>query len=222
MDSLKNRIWITGKELMDRWQVLEMDFREHLMKEYMCKKPLPVKADGKQWKEAYGYLTAYSPDLSRTIIYHEYSERQLGFKPHESVDPVTYSLVKDGTRDTQIDEAAAEYGLDKLMFRVWDVLEFEKQHNMIDDDSDALDKPLDGKERRELGRLHREKEKWEVSIKAAVHATLFCQGKKVKRDELKDELYKFDLPDTTFERIWKALREKNLTNKGGRPRKPTE
>jgi hypothetical protein len=82
---------------------------------------------------------------------------------------------------------------------------------------DAQTQMLDGKERQELGRLRQEKDKWNESIKAAVHAALLCQNGKIKRDELKDKLHKFHLPDTVIESIWKALREKGLTKKAGRP-----
>ena len=79
--------------------------------------------------------------------------------------------------------------------------------------------PLTGSEHQELGRLRQERDKWKSSIKAAVHAALFAKDKEIVRNDLKDELYQFNLPDSTFEMIWKALRDKGLTKKAGRRKK---
>ena len=81
---------------------------------------------------------------------------------------------------------------------------------------------LTGEERRALGNLRMQKEKWDASIRAAVHGALFCQNKRITRDALKDELFQFRIPDTSFEIIWKALRDKGLTHGGGRPKKGEE
>jgi hypothetical protein len=69
---------------------------------------------------------------------------------------------------------------------------------------------LDGKEKRELGRLRTEKQNWNNSIDAAVHAGIFCKsaGRKIIRGELFDYLYEEgfgELPETTLERIWKSI-----------------
>jgi hypothetical protein len=82
-----------------------------------------------------------------------------------------------------------------------------------------VDEPLTGLERQELGRLQQEKDKWETSIKAAVHAALFGKKGEIKRNDLIDELGKFHIPDTTIETIWKALRDAGLTKGAGRPKK---
>ena len=78
---------------------------------------------------------------------------------------------------------------------------------------------LSGKERTELGRLKIEKAKWDQSIRAAVEATLLCKGKKLSHKELEDKLFKYNLPDTTIDGIWVALRDKGLTQPAGRPSK---
>ena len=83
----------------------------------------------------------------------------------------------------------------------------------------ANEDPITGQEHRELGRLRQQKDKWERAIKAAVHATLFSIDRKVTREELSNELYKFELPDTTLEIIWKGLREERMTKGPGRPKK---
>lgn len=77
--------------------------------------------------------------------------------------------------------------------------------------------PLTGPESRELGRLRQERGKWESAIKAAVHVTHEITGK-ITRGELKDKVYKHDLPDTTIETIWQALRDRGLTKGAGRPK----
>jgi len=78
---------------------------------------------------------------------------------------------------------------------------------------------LSGKEKREFGSLQNEKEKWDKSIEAAVHAACFFRGEEIKRAKLWDMLAKFDLPESTHERIWKALRKEGLTKKAGRSKK---
>jgi hypothetical protein len=83
--------------------------------------------------------------------------------------------------------------------------------------------PLTSSEHRDLGQLRTEKEKWDDSIRAAVVATQYCvsQGRAVTRHEIWDELIKHRLdkiPDTTFEKIWKAIPQK-YRHVGGRPRK---
>jgi hypothetical protein len=113
----------------------------------------------------------------------------------------------------------------ELTFYVEDVLKFEKQKNLVVYDSEEIsdsEASINGKELQELGQLREEKKKWDISIRAAVYAALFCQGKEIKHDELTGALHQFHLPDTTQERIWKALRDKGLTKKAGRPRKSTD
>jgi len=69
--------------------------------------------------------------------------------------------------------------------------------------------PLTAKESRELGRLRREKENFELAIKATVRAVRFCikAGRRVKRGELYDLLSSGDegITKELFERILPLL-----------------
>jgi hypothetical protein len=108
---------------------------------------------------------------------------------------------------------------DKLLraVRTYHKDEFKKE--IIPKADAVIEQPITGQERQELGILRQQKDKWERAVKAAVHATLFSTDKKVTRDELSHELYKFELPDTTLELIWKNLRENGMTKGPGRPKK---
>lgn len=108
------------------------------------------------------------------------------------------------------------------------VMKYHKEPGIPQDDTENRAEELTGEERRELGILREEKKKWDLSVKAAVYATLQAnsflknKGQNITRDELKDKLYK-DFPsliDSSFEKIWKALREKDLTKGSGRPKNP--
>ena len=77
---------------------------------------------------------------------------------------------------------------------------------------------LSAKDKRELGTLRQEKKKWDKSIEAAVYATHLFKGGEITRDKLWEALTKFDLPETTLEIVWKALRKEGLTKKAGRPK----
>jgi hypothetical protein len=80
--------------------------------------------------------------------------------------------------------------------------------------------PLEAAEKKELGTLRREKEKWNESIGAAVAAGVFCakRDKPVTHNELERELInnrKYNLPTTTLDKIWKAL-PGEYRSRGGR------
>ena len=81
---------------------------------------------------------------------------------------------------------------------------------------------LNAKEKRELGRLRREKEKWDALLNAAVHIGIFCheQENVLTRDIVWARAYEIDdsLPNTAIERIWKSI-PGNYKSKGGRPPK---
>jgi hypothetical protein len=82
---------------------------------------------------------------------------------------------------------------------------------------------MTAEESREYGQLKIEKIKWDKSINAAVHATIFCidQEKPVTRKQLRNHLSEKkleDIPDTTFEKIWKAIPQE-YRSAGGRPPK---
>ncbi len=109
------------------------------------------------------------------------------------------------------------------MFKAVRKYQLEKAENSGDTSpgGDIRD-PISGEERRELGMLKQQKEKWERAIEATVEAVLVAQKKKVTRDELTEHLDAFDLPFTTLEVIWKSLREKGFTKGPGRPTREKE
>jgi hypothetical protein len=151
------------------------------------------------------YLQAYTPDAKDHVIDNVEEWTEIA----EKCSPSTFKFV------------------------VNDVFEFEKEEGLVVYMQDGVpisgalangqgDEALYGKERQELGRLREEKKKWDNAIEAAVHAALLCQGGKIKRKELWEELHRFKLPDTTLERIWKALRIKGLTKGAGAPSKTSK
>jgi hypothetical protein len=105
-----------------------------------------------------------------------------------------------------IEEIGCEHCAAKLVAKR-ELINFKKQE-------------IKGNDKRELGRLKREKKKWDLSIKAALEVGLLCNQSEepLKRADLRDFLYNknFDLPDTTIEKIWKAIPEK-LKKSAGRP-----
>lgn len=81
---------------------------------------------------------------------------------------------------------------------------------LVENDKYAPSEPLDANGKKELGELRVEKEKWHLSIMAAVHIGLFAEKQKeeLTRDQIKDEMCAAGfstVPDTTFEKIRKAL-----------------
>ncbi len=118
----------------------------------------------------------------------------------------------------------SEVGSSLLLFKPSDVEDFEKEHEWLGANSaDVNDVHLSAKEKRELGRLQREKAKWDKSIEAAVHVGLFCAGQddQVTRAQLVDEIYKIDptLPKTTIDKIWKAIPEQYRKGAGAPKKK---
>ncbi len=79
---------------------------------------------------------------------------------------------------------------------------------------------MDAKMKRKLGQLRTEKVKWDRAINAAVKIGIFVthETRVLIRDEVKDEIFSIDpiLPDTVFEKIWKAIPPK-FRHTGGRP-----
>jgi len=71
---------------------------------------------------------------------------------------------------------------DQLVFKVEDVMQLEKTHPMFSKNQELHPKPdshsLNAKEAQELGRLRKEKIKWDNSIKAAIQAAIFCKDQK--------------------------------------------
>ncbi len=176
--SLKNRMWVSGDELLKRWQIRVDELNVHICPNFE------------------DHLPAYRID-----------------SPGRSTEITNMDMWSNLT----LNEDASN-----LIFATGQMLAFEKEKGFVifgQDGQIVSEISTDGKERQKLGRLREEKKTWDRAIDAAVHAALSCQGKEIKRHELTDELHQFNLPDTTIERIWKALRDKGLTKKGGRPRK---
>lgn len=111
----------------------------------------------------------------------------------------------------------------RCQFKLSDVYALEENHRELFGEEQAQ---LSGKESQELGRLKREKSKWDESIEASVQIGLYCKeqsekGSKITRDMLVDKIVELgfgDLPNTTIEKIWKAIPEK-YRKQVGRPRK---
>lgn len=106
-----------------------------------------------------------------------------------------------------------------LLFKPSDVEEFEKENEwLVSKGTDTTDASLSAKEQRELGRLQREKAKWDKSLEAAVHiGTFYAQlDHQITRKELADEIYKIDpnLPNTTIDKIWKSIPEQHRKGAG--------
>lgn len=150
----------------------------------------------------------------------------------------------DGVTDP---EGNYVYYLDKTTAHPWHCLKWAKKrllsipkdfHNYIttqfplpkedkaENHPENIDSPhvLDVRMRKELGTLRREKEKWDLSVEAAVVVGLYCARddvqKPVTRPSLKDHLHESgikDLPDTTFDKIWGHIPPK-FKHRGGRPK----
>jgi hypothetical protein len=143
-------------------------------------------------------LKAYHPDFK---TYYE---------PDVLIDKVANTLFFDPTWP----------GLSGLYFYAEEVYSVEKKWNV---DFTESTQELNAKERRELGQLRREKQKWDYSIRAAVLAALYCgnQEQPVTRKQLQNELYQNgfkELHDSVFEKIWNTIPEKYRSS-GGRPKK---
>jgi len=111
---------------------------------------------------------------------------------------------------------------DGLKFRSEDIENFQLENeHLFKNKTDIREQIMDAKASQELGRLRREKEKWDSAIDVAVKIGLFCheQNKKLKRKEVWDHVIHIDknLPDTTIEKIWRAI-PKQYRSQGGRPK----
>lgn len=137
------------------------------------------------------------------------------------------SYVRDGLPAYDTDNERIDlHSIDRVQgyrFKVEDIEAFELQNEILFNHNKIFgDQLMDAKERRELGQLRREKEKWNSSIEAAVKIGMYCQeqDRVLTRAEVEDQMLKIDgtLPHTAFEIIWKAIPEK-YKSKGGRPSK---
>lgn len=137
--------------------------------------------------------------------------------PDDDSNEWTIYLIRDGDCAFKLDEI--EYFESKHK----DLLTTKKTIMDIKKNKEEPRSKIFPKEARELGQLRKEKNKWDKSIEAAIEATIFCKDQKtpVTRKQLWDVLKKKELgniPDTTFEKIWKFIPEA-LRNSGGRPKK---
>lgn len=117
-----------------------------------------------------------------------------------------------------VDIGALTYeSLMRCRFKLSDVYEMEEKYSELSNDPE---KTISGKEKRELGRLRREKEKWDRSIAVAVKIGIYVNksDRPIIRRELFDKVGNIDssLPITTTEMIWDAI-PANLRKGPGRP-----
>ena len=83
---------------------------------------------------------------------------------------------------------------------------------------------LSKSEDQELGRLRKEKLKWDLSLEAAVKSAIYFSREAetpVKHKDLEDFIYKKvhkSVPTTSIERIWKSFPDE-LKKNAGRPQK---
>ena len=120
-------------------------------------------------------------------------------------------------------EEALHSFIEDQKFRKEDIENFEIENkDLFKNNADLAERIMDAKASRELGQLRREKEKWDASINVAVKIGVYCheQNKELTRKEIWEYVIHIDknLPDTTIEKIWKAIPEQ-FRSKGGRPQK---
>ena len=103
-------------------------------------------------------------------------------------------------------------------FKMDDVERFEVEHTYLFEYGNVS---LDAKEKRELGQLRSEKEKWDASLVVAVRIGMFCQeqDRPLTSLELENKMREIDknIKDTTIRRIRKAI-PGEYKDKGGRPK----
>ena len=104
-------------------------------------------------------------------------------------------------------------------FKMGDIEKFELEHSYLFEYGNVS---LDAKEKRELGQLRSEKEKWEASLKVAVEIGIFCreQDRRMTSGELDTKMRQIDkdIQDATIRRIRKAI-PRDFISQGGRPKK---
>lgn len=141
------------------------------------------------------------------------------FGGFQYIDPGPEIVERDGYTKLNEDELK-DRELKEMRFNMDDIKKFENENpDFIQSNSVKMA----AKDAREFGQLKLEKKKWDKSIKASVQATLFCKDQKtpVIRKQLWDHLLEkklADIPDTTFEKIWKAIPQQYRST-GGRPSK---
>lgn len=193
--SRKDYGWLTGEDLKRRWSVNDIELTDI------------VTSHG---------LSRYIEVSNRLITAEEFHRNH--------TDPPALSFYK-------------QYNFEPgwWILKLTDIEKLEKELQDLRTDNQLTDpKPAESqvyerealvaKDRRELGQLRNEKAKWDESIRATVHAVLFCttQEKPVTRKKLWGELEEKgcgSIADSTFQKIWKAIPDQ-YRHKGGRPRTP--
>ena len=135
------RIYFTGAELMERWQIsLKAELRELLMEQYNSSFPPEwwdppddprQEPDKSEWVESRVYLAAKDPNGSKTILNSWFSGVKLGIEQYPDVPYGSVRQLEERERNHELDQADKHHGLESLVFTVSDVLEFEKQHSLL-------------------------------------------------------------------------------------------
>lgn len=104
-------------------------------------------------------------------------------------------------------------------FNMDDIEKYEQDHPYL---FPTLVENLNAKEKRELGQLRREKEKWDASIDVAVQIGIFCheQNRRMTSGEFDTKMREIDrdIQEATMRRIQKAI-PSEYKSQGGRPKK---
>jgi hypothetical protein len=167
-----------------------------------------------QEKWIYGELLMKRWNINRAALAQCFKDGLLAYGDEGRV------VYEGGPDDTTMD------WVDQYRYKISDVEEYEAANPHLFgapiSDMKMEQASMDVKEKRELGQLKREKEKWDSSIQASLLIGMFVQKKNqvLKRKDIKDQLYRIDssLPDTAFEKIWKAI-PSQYRHKGGRTKK---
>lgn len=221
--------WITGEDILERWQGLDFEL-------------------------ANAFLHGYDVDWERTVRLDPYSQID-GRKPCTLCMACEYGTY-DGWpgeynfQGTHEHSCAPEPAVncchaalplnvlaDKLKlhyFLLSEVEEYERLSGIVvygNEDNEELSTDteqtneggLGPEERQELGRLRLEKEKWDTSIRASiVVGRSLTPGKRFTKKEvwkvLADSgIHGSDLPDAVFNQIWASI-PTEFRNIGGRPK----
>ncbi len=232
---MSKKLWMSGEEVLERWGAAPFQLVSAVLsRELVAVDLITGKPFGRM-----GYRGEIEP-----------TEEDCFFCAKRGVNPVCYlgfgdqdpnhphSWPDDPIYCSNIDSSMLDGGKEffrantvkKLNFNVAEVEIYEQAHG-FGPHPEALEgatiiisnEDLLPEERRELGRLRLEKEKWDASIKAAVVAGMVAsEGQSMTKDQLRGALKQngvpwAEMPDTTFNKIWAAIPER-LRNRGGRPK----
>lgn len=230
---------VFGNPDFDHWGRMEFwDFDEAVLLSLNIKPPSEVVINKELWKDIprlsqlaiFSYKNTYNKadfdkryteEFVRPLFSHEIDLREQLIERASEIKAGKYRQI----HPVKFIEWADKRGLNLPVEMVENVRKYSKESAEIPvemSNEKKIQEPLSGEERRELGMLKQQKERWEKAIEATVEAVLIAHKKKVTRDELAQHLHGFDLPFTTLEVIWKSLREKGFTKGPGRPAKEKE